>query len=335
MPKPTRLTRREFIKLSGAILLCMALIACGAAPTPTAALVPNTPLPTNIPAPTATLIPPTSTPTLQPTSTPVPSRTLTPSRTSPPLFQTLVATLDIPRPQVEIVDPKLLEACSPYSKNVQAKVAEAIAAFKAKFTEQQIQEMLKRVPRINHKLTYPIDIVRFNTAQNVTLESNAIYVGDFSMTLNGSVIWGGNPLGEDVAVKCMVLLDPDHLDEPIVGAGEIFVNVKLQTDETAKSFVNRFFPKVNPSIGDIVSYQILMAVDTVDAVLATLGKLDPSLATPKAATQFGYVAVGKSLSSLGVLGSSQVTKLKAIELWQFVDSQVIHFLRGIDKPVTN
>ncbi len=53
--KPTRLTRREFIKLSGATSLGIALSACGVAPTPTATLAPiNAPLPTNTLAPTFT-----------------------------------------------------------------------------------------------------------------------------------------------------------------------------------------------------------------------------------------------------------------------------------------
>jgi hypothetical protein len=72
MPNPKRLTRREFIKLSSAILLGIALTACGVAPTPTATPAPTkTPLPTNTPAPTATPIP---TPTITPAPTEVKKR---------------------------------------------------------------------------------------------------------------------------------------------------------------------------------------------------------------------------------------------------------------------
>ncbi|MBI4738592.1 hypothetical protein HY772_03375 [Candidatus Woesearchaeota archaeon] len=75
--KPTRLTRREFIKLSSATSLGIALSACGVAPTPSATLAPtNTPLPTNTLAPTATsTTTPTITPAPTPTSTPLPTAT--------------------------------------------------------------------------------------------------------------------------------------------------------------------------------------------------------------------------------------------------------------------
>ncbi len=73
--KPTRLTRREFIKLSGATSLGIALTACGGAPTSTATFAPTTtPLPTNTPVPTATpTITPTATKTPEPTATPQPT----------------------------------------------------------------------------------------------------------------------------------------------------------------------------------------------------------------------------------------------------------------------
>lgn len=85
--KPTRLTRREFIKLSSAILLCVVLAACGVAPTPTATLAPtNTPLPTNTLAPT-------STPTITPTVTIAPSKTPEPTATLQPTPESKVGTI--------------------------------------------------------------------------------------------------------------------------------------------------------------------------------------------------------------------------------------------------
>jgi hypothetical protein len=70
MSHSKRLTRREFIKLSSATSLGVALSACGVAPTPTATPAPtNTPLPTNTPASTVTPLP---------TSTSSPTATLKP-----------------------------------------------------------------------------------------------------------------------------------------------------------------------------------------------------------------------------------------------------------------
>jgi len=80
--KPKKLTRRDFLKLSGAASLGLALSACGLAPTSTV-----TPAPTNTPLLTATF-----TPTLSPTSTNTPAPASTPTATPtprPPTFREL------------------------------------------------------------------------------------------------------------------------------------------------------------------------------------------------------------------------------------------------------
>jgi endo-1,4-beta-xylanase len=77
-----RLSRREFLKLSGASSLGLVLTACGIAPTPTAIPTPtNMPVPTGTSTPTNTLMPTqTSTATVTKTVTPsvTPSVTVTP-----------------------------------------------------------------------------------------------------------------------------------------------------------------------------------------------------------------------------------------------------------------
>ena len=315
MSNPKRLTRREFIKLSGTTSLGIALSACGVAPTPTATPAPtNTPLPTNTPAPTATLIPPTTTPTLQPTATSTPKPTAT-------LIGGIIAAPDLEKFEKDLngQGDKMIYECSPKSLHAMEKARVMVAALKSdsKVNMPPLENLLST----RKYYAYPIDGTT-NTNQAMTEEREAVFIGTFVTDLGRTMFDEG--LKDELnlgKVTCAVVLLPENKGEPTVMVS------KIVTANGAEILTNALVRPDTISPGSIVKIERLLSHAYSDAAFALQSGTPKPLSKDKPYF-FSYSMAGKHLLKLGVLNAKDVLSLsdqpQAVQ--QIIDRQILQFL---------